>query len=93
MGTKATHSNHQTPSTSPTGSHSTARSGFVLTYGLGQLGVDHIRTLMMETVSFGNAGLLTHNVPVHSSCIYELWVVHVFPTSFSGAASCLPTPA
>lgn len=92
MGIKATHSNCQTPSTSPTGSHSTVSSGFVLTYVLGQLGVDHIRTLMMETVSFGNVGLLTHNVPVHSSCIYKLWV-HAFPISFYGAASRLPTPA
>jgi hypothetical protein len=88
VGTKATHSNRQTPSASPTDSHSTVSSGFVPTYDLGQQGVDHIRTLIMETVSFGNVGLLTHNVPVHSSNIYKLYV-HVFPISFSGAASCL----
>lgn len=86
MGIKATHSNLQTPSTSPTGSHSTMSSGFVMTCDLGQFGVDHIRTLMMETVSFRNVGLLTHNVSVHSSFIYKL-CVHVIPISFSGAAS------
>jgi hypothetical protein len=92
MGIKATHSNLQTPSTSPTGLHSTMISGFVLTCGLGQFGVDHIRTLIMETVSFRNVGLLTHNVSVHPLFIYKL-CVHVIPISFSGAASCLPTPA
>jgi hypothetical protein len=92
MEIKATRSNCQTPSTSPTGSHSTVSSGFVPTYDIGQLRVDHIRALMMQSVSFGNVGLLTHNVPVHSSCIYKLWI-HVFPISFPGAASCLPTPA
>lgn len=40
--------------------------------------------------SFGKVGFLTHHVPVHSSCIYNL-CVHVFFISFSGAASCLTT--